>query len=107
MGRGGGGRPPYPLVARLLAVADDEWAAIGGACAAQGVDPFALRLDEFCNLVYAWLLERTSDRAKLDDELNRPLPGDPVSAAPDVSTRRETQNAMAVAAWAAGVQGGR
>lgn len=109
MGCGGGGRPPYRVVARLLAVASDEWPAIGGSCTAAGIDPFALRLDEFCNLVYAWLLERTDDRSKLDGELTKPADGmassGGIRATPTTDTRRETANAMAVAQWAAGVGG--
>jgi hypothetical protein len=103
----GGGRPPYPVVVRLHAIADDEWAAIDGQCAAQGVDPLALSPDRFCNLIYAWALSRVEDRAKFDALLSAPLPGRERTARVSPETQvAETRDLMSMAQWAAAVQGG-
>jgi hypothetical protein len=104
-GRGGRG-PPYEVVARLYGIADDEWWAFDGWCAAHGVDPFRLPISRQCNLIYSWCLERIQDREKFDTMLSAPIPGVSRNVADRVDTRRETQNVLALGAWAAGVQGG-
>lgn len=68
-------RPPYPTALRLYAIAAERWAEIDGLCAQNGVDPIRLRPDRFCNLIYAWAVERVEDRERFDFDLNAPMPG--------------------------------
>ena len=67
-------RPPYPAALRLQAIAAERWGEIDGAAAAQGVDPFLLRPDRFCNLIYWWATQRVEDRREFDALLLDPLP---------------------------------
>ncbi|HEY1179604.1 MAG TPA: hypothetical protein VGF17_25905 [Phytomonospora sp.] len=104
MAGGGDHGFPYAAVARLHAIAIDEWPAIDGYAAAQGVDPFALPPHRFCNFVYAWAIERVTEREKFLTLLYAPIPG---RAPSTVSAERQTQDLRELASWAAGVQGGR
>ena len=106
MDRGGDLRPPYEAVARLSALASDQWPSIDGWCAAQGVDPLSYRPDRFYNLIYAWAVERVEDKAKFDAQLEAPIPGR-VRRASVTSLRQETNDLRGLATWASSVQGGR
>jgi hypothetical protein len=77
-------RPPYPVVARLYALAAEHWILIDASTPA--TDLLRLPVRRFCNYVYAWLLERTKpeDRERLVYELNRPLPGQEKEVTPDM-----------------------
>ena len=44
----------------------------------------ALPIARFCDAVYAWCLQRTSDRDRFDMQLNMPIPG-------RAASERETQ----------------
>jgi hypothetical protein len=107
---GGSDRPPYDTAVRLHLIARDHWDSIDGAAAAAGVDPFALSPHRFCNLVYAWALQRVEDVAKFDAELTAPLPGANRQRATRRQTAEEsraaTNDLAAFASWAQTVQGG-
>jgi hypothetical protein len=103
---GGGVRPPYDTAVRLHLIAREHWDSIDGRCAAEGVDPFQLPPHRFCNLIYAWALERVEDAAKFDAELAMPLPGRARRPASVTDSRRATDDLMSFGAWARSMQTG-
>lgn len=71
----------YQAVVRLYAIAAENWWAIDGTCARNGVDPGRLAAEQphrFCNLIYAWAAERLQWDAdawrKWQVDLTSPLP---------------------------------
>jgi hypothetical protein len=83
---------PYQAIVGLVAIADECWNEIDGACARTGVDPLRLPFDRFLRLVYAWVMERIqydpNTRTDIDEllfgvesPLNRVTPD---SVAPEV-----------------------
>ena len=69
-------RPPYQAALRLQAIAAERWAEIDGSCAARGTDPFLLRPDRFCNLIYWWAVNGMDEdkRREWDQLLLDPMP---------------------------------
>jgi len=79
-------RPPYWTAARLIATAGARWPDFDGWAASRAVDPIALPLDRFCNLVYYWLTRNANEqrRASIDEHLDRLPAGETrQTAAPD------------------------
>ena len=69
------GRPPYPAVVRLLAIAQRHWAAIDGEAASRGADYLSLPFDRFLNAIYWWTVQRVKDPDRFVIELEDPLDG--------------------------------
>ena len=68
-------RTPFHVALRLYAIAALRWPEVDGTAALAGVDPFALRPERFCNLIYAWAVDRVEDRERFDAALEEPIPG--------------------------------
>jgi hypothetical protein len=83
---------PYRAVGGLIAIADEFWPEIDGACALVGVDPLGLTFPRFLNLIYAWVCQRIQGaegaREQLDEALFTPVDErglrDPDNVAPEV-----------------------
>lgn len=73
MADGAGHWAPYWVAARLTATARHNWSMFDGWCASRAVDPLALPVDRFLNLVYYWLTRNANERRKreIDSELDR------------------------------------
>jgi hypothetical protein len=57
-------RPPYPAAVRLCAIASERWAELDAAY--YSINLARQKPYRFCNLVYAWCIERV-DPEKLDE----------------------------------------
>ena len=69
------GGAPYGAALRLLAIAQEHWAVIDGAAAANGVDLIDLAPDRFFNHIQWWALQRVKDPERFLRDLERPVPG--------------------------------
>ena len=61
-----------------MGVALAHWSRFDGWCAARNVDPLALSVERFCNLVYYWATRnlKPDDVEKFDAALAAPPSGD-------------------------------
>ena len=63
-------RPPYYVTLRLLTIATEQWVAIDGEAALDGVNPITLPLHRFVNYVQAWAVKRVQDPTMWLEQLN-------------------------------------
>jgi hypothetical protein len=54
----------YPAVVRLFGVADTYWDDLDGESAWKGIDPLALSVHRFLNLVQSWLLKNADQNER-------------------------------------------
>ncbi len=90
--------PPYQVCLRLYGIAAARWQEIDGTCAqAGGFDPLSLPIDRFCNMIYAWAVERVKDREEFDQMLTAPLPGSKVKKPDPTSAELQDEGASFMA----------
>ena len=79
------GSPPYPVIARLYAIAAERWAELDAAY--PGVDLLRLPCHRFLNYVWTWCLLRIpgDKMEQFVHEMNAPLPGSRGSGKPQAS----------------------
>lgn len=61
---------PYAAAVRLVAIAEEHWAAIDGASG--DLDLLSLPFDRFCNAIQWWAMQRVKDPANWLADLERP-----------------------------------
>jgi hypothetical protein len=99
------GSAPYQACFRLAIIASQHWSAIDGEAASRGVDYWQLGFDRWLNAIEWWVVQRVKDPEEFRAELDRPLPGQAVSAA-DLDRDADSFMAFAAAFGATPPQGG-